>query len=236
MERKFNFEIGGYYHVYNRGVERREVYLNPAQYNRFMYLLYLSNTSSPLRMDGILQNKKGLTSLEMAEIIFTQKRKERLVDIGAYCLMPNHFHLLLKEREENGISKFMQKITTGYTMFFNKKHERSGALFGGTFQATTVNNDEYLKYLFAYIHLNPVKLIDSDWKKGKIVNKQYAKEYLENYPFSSYFEYVGKDRVEKSILNKVEFPEYFMDKKEFSDFIEDWISFDENEIYQPKPK
>ncbi len=232
MIRKFNFEIGGYYHVYNRGVEKRDIYLNPAQYNRFMYLLYLSNTSISLKLENILQNKRGLTSLEMAEIIFTQERKDRLVDIGAYCLMPNHFHLLVKERQENGISKFLHKITTGYTMFFNKKHERSGALLEGTFKARLVNTDEYLKYLFAYIHLNPVKLIDSEWKERRIVNKPHAKAFLENYPYSSYFEYIDKDRVEKSILNREAFPEYFGSTKEFSDFIEDWMSFDENEIYQ----
>jgi putative transposase len=227
MGRKFKFSEGEFYHVYNRGVEKREVFLNKTYYNRFVYLLYLANSPKPIRLDNILSNKQGLTSLKMADVIFKQDKKDKLVDIGAYCLMPNHFHLLLKEKQENGISKFLQKLTTGYTMFFNEKNDRSGGLFEGTFKATFVDSDNYLKYLFAYVHLNPVKLIDPKWKENGIFDKEKAEKYLENYPFSSYYEYIGKDRIEKSILNKPAFPEYFSNTKDFTDFIEDWLSFDD---------
>jgi len=153
-------------------------------------------------------------------------RGETLVEIGAYCLMPNHFHLLMKEKVENGISRFMEKLLTAYSMFFNKKYQRTGRLFENRFQATHADTDEYLKYLFAYIHLNPIKLIDSEWKEKRNFNKKSAREFLNKYSYSSYRDFVGaKDsREETAILNKKVFPEYFAEAREFNDFIGDWMS------------
>ena len=87
--------------------------------------------------------------------IFNVKRAEGLTAIAAYCLMPNHFHILVHEKVEGGISKFMQKLMTSYTMYINKKYDRTGALFGSSFKAVHVTDDNHLKYLFAYINLNP---------------------------------------------------------------------------------
>ena len=86
-------------------------------------------------------------------------RGETLVDIGIYCLVPNHFHLLIKEKTENGISEFVKKVATGYSMYFNKKYERTGSLFEGPFKAKRIDTDEYLKYIFSYIHLNRKQII-----------------------------------------------------------------------------
>ena len=137
--------------------------------------------------------------------------------------MPNHFHLLLREKKEGGISMFMEKFLTAYSMYFNKKNGRTGKLFEGVFKAIHVDNDEYLKYLFSYIHLNPVKIIDPLWKESGISDKEKAKQYLGNYPYSSYFDYLGRARGENLILNKEAFPEYFENSKEFEQFIDDWL-------------
>src|SRR3989344_5361141 len=131
---------------------------------------------------------------------------DKLVDIGAYCLMPNHFHLLVREKEDNGISQFMKKLLTGYPMY--------------------INNDAYLKYLFAYIHLNPVKINDpSGWKNKTIRRPETAKEFLTNYEYSSYPYYSGRARPSDSILNPKAFPDYFAKQKEFNEFIKDWIDY-----------
>jgi len=137
-------------------------------------------------------------------------KKDSLVDIGAYCLMPNHFHILLKEKTENGISKFMKKLSTGYSMYFNKRYERTGRLFEGTFKSVHADSDEYLKYLFAYIHLNPIKLINPVWKEEGIRNSVEAKLFLSGYSFSSYLDYTMKarnngKRPESKILNRKRF-------------------------------
>lgn len=160
-----------------------------------------------------------------------------LVDIGAYCLMPNHFHVLIHEKTEGGISLFIQKVSTGYTMYFNKKYQRSGALFQGRFKAKHADTDEYLKYLFSYIHLNPVKLIEPEWKEKGIIDQKKAKEYLNKYPYSSYHDFIGKIRSERVILNREAFPEYFETKHDFEDCLKDWLEYsDEFTLENTKTK
>lgn len=158
------------------------------------------------------------------ECILEEDRGETLVDVVAYCLMPNHFHLLLREKKEGGITAFMLKLSTGYSMYFNKKYERTGALFEGRFKARHVGEDEYLKYLFAYIHLNPIKILDPKWRENRIEERAEAKEFLEKYRYSSYFDYRGVDRKEGNILNKKAAPEYFEDIS-FEEYVDTWMDF-----------
>lgn len=214
MERKFKFSIGEFYHVYNRGNNKSNIFLDYKDYKRFQKLLYVANSTKPFEF-------REIEDLSLSEI----DRGETIVDIGAYCLMPNHFHLLLHEKIENGISLFLQKLLTGYSMYFNLKYKRTGKLFEGNSRAQHADNDNYLKYLFSYIHLNPVKLIDPNWKENGIIDRSAAKNYLYNYTYSSYPDYMGIDREEKLILNKTAFPEYFINFNEFEQFINEWLSF-----------
>lgn len=188
--------------------------------------MYLCNSNLKVDIGDFL--RQGRTLSEM----FDLDKGESLVDIISYCLMPNHFHILVKEKMENGISLFMQKLTTAYTMYFNKKYNRSGALFQGKFKARHTTNDNYLKYLFAYIGLNPVKLIDKDWKETKIKDLSKAKKFLLNYQFSSFLDHCGENRKESLILNSDSAPKYFQSKKEFKDFINDWIDYNKVEPCQ----
>jgi putative transposase len=155
------------------------------------------------------------------------EQDERLVAVGAYCLMPNHFHVLAKEVTEDGISRFMRKLLTAYSMFFNSRHDRSGTLFEGRYKAKHVDSDEYLRYLYAYIHLNPVKLLDSEWKEKDDIDTLRIKDYLEKYDYSSYQTYLGKDTLQQHVLSKTEFPEYFTKAADFSTLIHDWLTLKE---------
>lgn len=121
----------------------------------------------------------------------------------------------------------MKKLLTGYSMYFNKKHTRTGQLFEGTFKATHVDNDTYLKYLFAYIHLNPVKISDpSGWKNKTIRQPETARKFLTNYEYSSYPYYSGRTRPSDSIINNPKaFPDYFQTRRDFDEFIKDWVDF-----------
>ena len=145
--------------------------------------------------------------------------------------MPNHFHILMTPVVENGISIFMRKIMTGYAMYFNKKYERTGTLFEGKFKARLVDDDVYLKYLFAYIHLNPTKLIQSDWKEKGITDAERAKAYVRKYAHSSYKDCAGESRRESSILNPEAFPEYFTSSDDFEKNVFDW--FEQNKQVLP---
>lgn len=221
MQRDFEFSIDEFYHLYTRGVEKRVIFLSDADKERFVKLLYVCNSDTPV----IFKSIQGLP-LEEVEI------GEKLVAIGTYCLMPNHIHLLIKEIKENGISKFMSKLLTAYSMYFNKKHEHSGRLFENTFKAEHADNDRYLKYLFAYIHLNPAKIIEPTWKEKEIKNTEKIRNYLKNYKYSSYFDYSGIKRSENLIINPKEFPEYFKRVSDFNEFINEWLAINSSFSFQ----
>ncbi|OHA13006.1 MAG: hypothetical protein A2909_00540 [Candidatus Tagabacteria bacterium RIFCSPLOWO2_01_FULL_39_11] len=218
MLRRIFFVSDCYYHIYNRGTDKIKIFFNEKDYLRFIVLLYVCNSVGPVRLEYFLSQGRSLRD------ILSEPREKDLVYIGAYCLMPNHFHLLIKEKAKGGITSFMKKIGTAYAMYMNKKYERSGNLFQGRFKAELVDKDEYLRYLFAYIHLNPIKLIDSKWEGNGIKYIKRAKKFLNNYKWSSYQFYIDKKETD-FILDKKEFPKYFDDLKEFSEFIKEWLEY-----------
>lgn len=213
MSRNIVFAPGEFYHIYNRGTDKRDIFLNRYDYHRFQCLLYVSNGSSPVDL-----KLQGRTLYEV-----DIDRGELLVDVCGYVLMPNHFHLLVKARSDHSISNFMRKLSTAYTMYFNAKEERTGALFQGKFKAKHVNDDVYLQYLLSYIHLNPVKLVDSQWKETGIVNRPEAELFLDKYEYSSFLDYTGNTRVESVILNKEAFPGHFAEGYEFKEAVNFWL-------------
>jgi putative transposase len=194
MTRNISIQVDEWYHCYNRGVDKRVVFLDEIDYERFLSMLYLANDTSALNMRDIYKYK-GSTFVERLNLT----RQERLVDIGAYCLMPNHFHLLIKETREGGISLFMQKLATGYTMYFNACNDRTGALFGGRFKTKHVVDDRYFKRLINYIHANPIELVERGWKAGIILDPHACSEQIATYRYSSFTDY-QKDRIESRIL------------------------------------
>jgi putative transposase len=213
--RKISFVKGEYYHLYNRGNSKQRIFRDKNDYARFLGLLFACNSSKNFKIDNL--NKK--------ESLLNASRGNQIVHIGAYCLMPNHFHLLITDTEEGNISKFMQKVVTAYVMYYNKKYQRSGALFEGKFKAEHASTDRYLKYLFSYIHLNPVKLVESKWREVGIQNKSKVLEYLGQYQYSSYLDYLGIGRQEKIVVDRNYFPDYFPNKKDFQREIFEWINF-----------
>ncbi len=216
MAKRFEtFAHGEFYHVYNRGTEKRTIFKDVADYDRFIELLYLSNTNAPVNVRDIRRTQ---------QTIYDFDRGDLLVHIGLYCLMPNHFHILLTPNHDDGVQTFMQKLSTAYSMYFNKRYERVGTLFQNRFKARHAKFDEYLKYLFAYIHLNPVKLIQSDWKEVGIRDTEKAKEYLSTYRYSSLHDYLG-ERIESKILAPERFPGYFATKEEVSKELLEWLTY-----------
>lgn len=221
MLRKDPFVTGEYYHLYNRGIDKRIIFKSKNDYERFSMLLYVANTEDTLKLDNLLYG-----SHKKYEEIFIFDRGKILVSIGAWCLMSNHFHILVKQEVEGGITKFMRKLGVGYSMFFNNKYQRQGALFGGPFKSKLIDGDDvYLKYLFAYIHLNPLEIEFPNWE-AQIKNKDIKgmEKLLASYQYSSHQEYLGLNRIECGILNRGSFPDYFRATKSFSNFIKDYIS------------
>ena len=214
--RKVTFVSGESYHIYNRGNSKQKIFLDRKDYQRFVDLLYAVNSHEKFNFSDSI---KGVS-------VYEQEKNPRLVAIGAYCLMPNHFHILVTPLSEEGMTKFMQKLSTAYVMYFNGKYKRTGALFEGKFKAEYVDNDVHLKYLFSYIHLNPIKLIQKNWKEIGLKQKIKAVEYLKSYLYSSFIDYLGKSRLENIIISKSNFPTYFPRTKDFIDEIMTWINYD----------
>ncbi len=143
--RKLTFTNGEYYHVFNRGVDKRTIFANKNQQDFFFHKLSdLNTTDSSILARNIRNSKYGSPSMDA----------EKLVSIVAYCLLPNHFHLLLKQNVEQGISQFMQRLGTSYTRYFNQQEKRSGSLFQGKFKAKHLDGDFALPTLSAYVNLN----------------------------------------------------------------------------------
>jgi putative transposase len=196
--------MGEFYHLYNRGNDKRDIFLDDSDYKRFVYLMFFCNSNLRIHMKDFANKLARGDTLGS----FMDTRGETLVDIGAFCLMPNHFHILAREREENGLVLFMKKLCTGYSMYFNIKKDRTGKLFEGPFKAEHLDYDQYLKYIFSYIHLNPAKLVDSQWRENALADFEKIRDFVEGYKYSSYRNYLGNN-TNIEVLNSGPFPDYF---------------------------
>ncbi len=225
-----SFAEGEFYHVYNRGNSKQAIFTNDADRERFVSLLYVCNSEKRINFRDDI-TKKNITVWEF-------DRGAPLVSIGAWVLMPNHFHLYLtpspqikhyspEARSRAGISELMQRISTAYSKYFNTKYGRTGSLFEGKFKSVHVDNDTHAKYLFSYIHLNPIKLYEPAWKKEGFKNKQFALKYLDRYRWSSYLDYKRVQRNEHAILDTKNFPDYFHTPEILEREMFDWLSYEE---------
>src|SRR3989344_1899005 len=222
--RKNELSTDEYYHIYNRGNSKQLIFLDNDDYERFTKLLYLCNSSKNINFRDDVVNQKIDA--------FDFDRGTPLISIGAWVLMPNHFHILLSPRGTLGdnVSLFINKLSTAYSMYFNKKYKRTGKLFEGTFKSVHASENFQLKYNFSYIHLNPIKLTDPKWKE--VGTKDYKKSllFLDKYRWSSYQDYINKKRLEVKIISKKDFPDYFKNIKEFNEEIFEWLTFEDLKI------
>jgi len=205
-----------WFHCYTRGVDKRPIYMDDRDAERYQLLLFACNGESPVHL-STMQNHQGPALMSMIE----KRRGSPLVDIGAYCLMKNHPHLVLKERSYGGISTFMQKLGTAFTMYFNKKYDRTGTLFASRFKAKHVPSDPYFRRLINYVHANPAELFEPKWKKGIVRNEQRLKKELLAYRFSSLPDYEGVERPETAIINMNAVMEILDDHPSFKTLLED---------------
>jgi len=230
MNRAIVFGSRQFYHLYNRGKEDQEIFINHADYFRFTLLLYLCNNDKPVSSKAA--RCVGANYYGLAEI----KRGKPLVDIVSHSLMPRRFHLLIRERKAGNISRFMSKLSTGYTMYFNQKYKRKGPIFAGPFKSVHVHSDPYLKYLFAYIHLKPLKQKAAGKRNHpKHLGDDKIKDSLNRYEYSSYLDYMEHNRKRKIILDTSAYEKFFKSSADFERNIFDWLRFDKTKDLSAKP-
>lgn len=200
--RIFPFVDGQFYHIYNRGTEKRPIFVNRRDQNRFLQsMLYYQ-----------LKGPKPRFSKSFKNPFFNkQDLNKKIIDIICYCLMPNHFHFLLKQLEEGGITEFLSKLSNSYTKYFNTKHRRVGPLLQGEFKAVLIESDEQLLHVSRYIHLNPLV--------------SYIVKNLDLYEWSSYEEYTSSKN--NGICAKEEILGFFKSSESYKQFVLDQADYGE---------
>lgn len=188
--RRSQISNGEIYHIYNRGVEKRRIFLEDKDYLRFIHDLFeFNDQNSPLNLTYYFKHKQ---SKEVPLPKIKREPRKLLVEILIFCLMPNHFHLMVKQKIEGGITSFMRKLGTGYTNYFNQKYERVGSLFQGVYKIAHLKNETHFIHFPYYVHLNPLDLKFLEWRSEKLKNYKETMKFLENYRWSSFLDYIGK--------------------------------------------
>lgn len=173
---------GEHYHVFNRGANKADLFREESDWIRFLFLLL--HCQSPIVIPNTARFIRASALEDGFAVPEVQKQKvieQRFVELVSFCIMPNHFHLLLHEKEEGGIAQYMQRLAVGYTMYFNTKYETSGHIFQGRYKNVHVADNDQLLYLSAYIHRNPREL--TKWKNYELA-----------YPYSSFQDLVEENR------------------------------------------
>lgn len=194
------YKINGIYHVYNRGIDKRDIFLESHDYLRMLNNLFVFNDkqykdnkfNNSYHFDASVKNGK----VAAIKKINQKDNRELFVDVLAFCLMPNHFHLLLRPKDENGVQRFMQKLGGGYSTYFNQKYNRSGSLFQGRYKCVSIDDEKHFDWISHYIHANPLDLEMPEWREGKLNNLSEAMNYLNSFRWSSHGFYSGNKKYE----------------------------------------
>lgn len=187
--RKIAFANGEYYHIYNRGVDKRAVVSDKYDAQRFLESMTIFNTEDPV---GSIYEHSFIDNNDIHV-------RKPLVSIVCYCLNPNHYHMLVCQRCERGVEKFMHKLSTGYTCYFNQKYKRTGSLFQGPYKAIHIDSNEYLLHLSAYVNLN-YKIHQLGGLAAKLVRSSW-----EEYCGDSKNNFCRKDIILKQFTNSLEY-------------------------------
>lgn len=209
-----------FYHVVNRGVDKRKIFSNNRDYYRFVHDMYEFNDVAPAQNTQYLAMQLKEVGLRIVE----RKPRELLVNLPAFCLMPNHYHLLLQIDNLEAMTAFMRKLNTGYTNYFNLKYDREGALFQGKFKRILIESEQQFAHIVIYIHLNPLDLFMSEWRKRALTDIEVHKclKFLQDYRWASHLDYLGLHNF-PSVTQRDYFLEYFGGAEGYQDALIGWL-------------
>lgn len=214
--------IGNFYHVLNRGVDKRKIFLDNKDYFRFIHDLFEFNDVQNVYNVGYFLKNIDVGRQYIDGDKDNKRSRKLLVNIHAFCLMPNHYHLLLSQVVDNGISKFIKKLNGGYSKYFNERYERDGSLFQGRYKCVSIQKDSHFLHIPYYIHLNPLDLYFPEWREKKISNHSKAIAFLENYKWSSHLDYLGKKNF-PSVTQRKFLEDFWSGKEEYRKSIYGWL-------------
>jgi len=221
--RKQQFVNEEIYHIVLRGIDDNLIFKDIDDYYRGIFSIYEFNTTKPVTIQSRRKIRATIKKKNRGRASILDER-DKLVEVLAFCFMPNHIHLLLKQLKSGGITKFMSKVGTGYGRYFNKKYNRRGYVFQNRFLAVHIKDDEQLKTVFVYIHTNPIALIEPNWKEKGIKNPKKIIKSLENYKWSSYSDYILKKNF-PSITNRDFLLKIMKGKRGCKEFVDYWVKY-----------
>ena len=223
MSKRVEFANEELYHICYRAVGDTMIFKDEDDYFRGIFSLYEFNHSRPVNIWlRRLQRKKE--KLLLGRTSQSLDGREKFVEILAFCFMPNHIHLILKQIKDGGISKFMQKVGGGYATYFNKKYKRKGHLFN-QFKAFHITSDDQLKNVITYVHCNPISIIEPGFKENGIKDVGRIMDYLgKEYRWSSFFDYLGKNNF-ASITTRDFILESMGESNGVKQAVEDWVNY-----------
>ncbi len=218
--RKETFIPGEYYHVYGRVLFNAPEFKNSKNAQRLIQAFLLANSTKSSESFQHLRNNENTSFKQSCEIA---QSGEKLTDILCYVIMPDHYHLLLRERIENGISRFIHKCNISIAKYINIKNNRRGPLFENRFNAKRVSTNDYLLHLSLYIHLNPLDfLIGREWRENKLKNWPLAKKKLLSYPWSSLKAFLQDDYSDPVISKTEIIRQQFDNHLDYENFLKEW--------------
>jgi len=223
-----------FFHTYNRGVEKREIFCDEGNYLRGVHDIYeFNNVNVTLNFSYRLKNENYQYPISIDKISIDKKQGEPLIDLFVWCLMPNHLHFFSRPRLDNGLAKFHQKLGIGYTNYFNLQNNRSGVLFQGKYKKVKVTNDVQAGHLVCYIHSNLLDVWKPNWKERRLTSfeLQNALDFLENKEnrWSSHQDYLGIKNF-PSLINTEFLYNFFGGPAGYRKFFTDWLKQYETNI------
>ncbi len=193
--RQRQFENGGIYHITSRRIGNNLLFRDENDYYRGIFSIYEFNNKNPVSIRQRREERARFKTDPRGRGTEEDDKRDKLVEVLAFCLMPNHLHLLLQQIEDNGISRFMQKVGGGYARYLRDRYQEEGQrgyVFQNRFVSVPIETDEHLQIIFTYIHTNPIALIEPKWKELGVTNREEAAEFVTKYKWSSYQDYLDQ--------------------------------------------
>ena len=220
--RKEKFIPNEYYHIYNRTIMNVPVFKDGQNAKRIKQSMLFANSTISSKIFQFLRDNEKQSEIKFIEAMNMLTKGEKLVDILCYAIMPDHYHMLIKERVDGGIINFVRKCDISITKYINTRNKRRGPIFESLFRSKHIDSNKYLTHLSTYIHLNPLDIISGkEWRNHKLENWSKIRKKIIDYPWSS-LKFFLEEKFDPIVSGEKVILEQFKNKKDYESFLCEW--------------